>query len=161
MELELGIVMMIGLAFVSILGYKAFKSYNSIEFQKNTINTQYESAALILKNRIGDLENSNKNYIYKIKKLRENYEMDYDDVEVGEEGEEEFKISDLATSIYPKLPPSLAKLIDKEEFQNAIIKTIEKKPDILNTFLDKFIGKGSDQKGSNTNSTPKLVETYL
>ena len=159
MELEVVIVLVFGGIVVSLLSYKAFRSWNSVEFQKNTINLQHEQATLILKERIGELANSNKNYIYKIKKLRENYEIDYDDVDV-EDDKEAFKLSDLAESIYPKLPPSLAKLIDKEEFQNAIVKTVEKKPEIITTFIDKFLGKGSDQ-GSNSNTPPPLTERYL
>ena len=57
------------------------------------------------------------------------------------------------------MPEGLAKLIDKEEFQNAIVKTVEKKPDIITGFIDKYLNKPADQ-GSNSN-TPKLQESYL
>jgi len=160
MELEVGIVLMLGLSFLGILGYKAFKNYNTVESQKHNFDSKLEHAGLIFKEKILHLENSNKAYMYKIRKLRENYEIDYDDVDYEEEEEEEFRLSDLAQSIYPKLPPSLAKLIDKEEFQNAILKTVEKKPDIITSFVDKFLNKTSDQ-GSTSNTTQKLSETYL
>jgi len=150
--------MVFGLLFVSVLGYKAFKSYNSIEQQKNQINLQYEAKITGIREEVSYLKNSNKAYMYKIRKLRDTYDIDYDDVEAEEE-DGEFKLSELAESIYPKLPPSLAKLIDKEEFQNAIVKTVEKKPEIITTFIDKFLGKGSDH-GSTSNSTPQLKEVY-
>lgn len=161
MELGVAIALLVGLSFVGILGYKAFVKYNETEHIKSTHHHNIQQGNLIYENKIKDLENSNRNYVYKIRKLRENYELDYDDVELDENTEDDFKLSELAQSIYPKLPNSLAKLIDKEEFQNAVVKTVEKKPDILNTFIDKFVGKGSDQERSSLNTTPTLKETYL
>lgn len=161
MELDVAIVGGILLLFVSVLSYKAFSKYNKSEEIKQIQSMKNDQVTLIYENKIKDLENSNRNYIYKIRRARENFDINYDDIEYDEENEdEEFKLSELATSIYPKLPPSLAKLIDKEEFQNAIIKTVEKKPDILNTFIDKFLGKGKEE-GSNSNSALALKELYL
>jgi len=160
MELETAIVFSLALSFITIVSYKAFKNYNNLESEKHTFDAKVEHQGLIYKEKILHLENSNKAYMYKIRKLRDNYEIDYDDVDFDEEQEEEFRLSDLATSIYPKLPPSLAKLIDKEEFQNAILKTVEKKPDIITTFVDKFLNKTSDQ-GSSSNTKPTYTETYL
>jgi len=131
-----------------------------VETSKLKMNSEVEAVRLTAISTIKDLTRSNNNYIYKIRKMRENYEIDYDDIALDETQDDEFKLSEIAQGIYPKLPESLAKLIDKEEFQNAIVKTVEKKPEILNMFLDKFIGKGSDQ-GSNSNSAPALLEKYL
>ena len=158
MELTVVITVMLGLGFISIIGFKAFKNYNTVELQKNQNSQIQKQTQLIYEQQIQKLETSNKNYKNKIRSLRENFDLDYNDVEYDEGEDQEFRLSELATSIYPKLPPSLAKLIDKEEFQNAIVKTVEKKPDIINTFVDKFLGNKTD---NDSNTTPKLKETYL
>jgi len=160
MELEVAVVLGVVVIFCSILGLKAFKNYNSVETSKLKMSSEVEAVRLTAQSTIKDLTRSNNNYVYKIRKMRENYDLDYDDIDVPDQEDEDFKLSDLATSIYPKLPEGLAKLIDKEEFQNAIIKTVEKKPEILGTFIDKFLGKNKD-KGSSSNSEPVLVDKYL
>lgn len=159
MELEVAIVLMLGVGFLAIVGYKAFKNYNTIESEKVKYDTKLQTTDLLYQQKISHLENSNKAYMYKIRKLRDTYDLDYDDVDYDEEEDEEFRLSELAKAIYPKLPDSLSKIIDKEEFQNAIIKTVNKKPDIITTFVDKWLNK--TDAGSNSNSTPKLTETYL
>jgi len=154
MELDVAIVLTIGLSFLGLILLKVGKSYFAIEMVKTENNTVHQVEISKLETMLVSSENSNRNYIYKIRKMRDSYELDYDDYEYDES--DELKLSDLASSIYPKLPPSVAKLIDKEEFQNAILKTVEKKPDIINTFIDKWLNKD----GSTSNSTPKLKEVY-
>lgn len=156
MEYETMIVLMIGLSFLSIISLKIVKNYNASEVTKNNNSQLIQQQRLIYEKNIDSLEQSNKNYKYKIRHMRENYDIDYDDIDENEVNEENFKLSDLAKTIYPKLPPSLSKIIDKEEFQNAVVKTVEKKPDIINTFFEKFI-----KKDDNTEKTNKLSESYL
>ena len=158
MELEVAVILGIVVCFISIISFKAFKSYNSVEHVKAANNQQHEATKLIYQTEIKNLENSNRNYIYKIRKMRDSYEIDYDDIDYREEDDEEFRLSELAKAIYPKLPDSISKLIDKEEFQNAILKTVEKKPDIINTFVDKFLNKTDS---GNSGSTNKLQHNYL
>jgi len=160
MELNVAIVLVVGVAFLSIVAMKIFKSWNTTESQKINMDGQNTQAQIILQQEITHLKNSNRSFQYKIRKIREGYDLDLDDLEIDEEDDADFKLSEIAQGIYPKLPESIAKLIDKEEFQNAMIKTVEKKPEILNMFIDKFLGKGSDQ-GSNSNSAPALIEKYL
>lgn len=171
MELSVAIVLMVGLCFIGVIGTKLGQVYFKTEEKKghNDVEIQRKSEALRMEHQlqlvdakaeIKYLKSSNKNYQYKINTIRSNYDVDYEDIDEPE-GEDDVKLSELAHSIYPKLPPSLGRLIDREEFQNAIIKTVEKKPDILNTFIDKFISKSSDQGGSSLNTTPTLKETYL
>lgn len=160
MELDVAIVGSIVLSFVGILSYKAFAKYNSSESAKAVIQLQTDQTTLIFQSRIKDLENSNRNYIYKVKRMREKFELSYDDIDYDEENpDDEFKLSELATSIYPKLPPSLAKLIDKESFQDAIIKTVEKRPEVLTSFIDKFLNK--KESSAENGSTNKLEANYL
>lgn len=162
--MELGgiIALVIGLIAVSLIGLKALKSYNSTEIIKHS---NQGEIAIIKNNHMQELTlqevewkrkihlaQDNRNYY---KTLHENYDMDYGKMNFDDnlEGEDEnFKLSDLAKTIYPKLPPSLGNLIDKEEFHNAIIKTVEKKPDLLNTFIDKFISKPKENA-----TTPQQV----
>jgi len=155
MELGVAIVLMIGVCFIGIISVSIGKKYFDIENVKQVKNADHQLELGKMQQLLVSSENSNRNYIYKIRKLRDAYELDYDDVDYNDE--EELKLSDLASTIYPQLPPSLAKLIDKEEFQNAILKTVEKKPDIVNTFIDKWLN--TDKK--DTNSMPKLTSTYL
>jgi len=121
---------------------------------------KYETRIKTLESDNSYLNNSRRGYKQKLDRLRYSFEFDYDDIDLWEdEKDEEFKISDIAKAAYPQLPDSISKLIDKEEFQNAIVKTIDKKPDILNTFIDKFITK--KDTGSTSNTPPKLEDTYL
>jgi len=150
LETETAIILLVGIIFVGILTYKAFKQYNLTEASKSEIVLNNKQEIAVKENEIKELQNSNRNYVYKIRKMRENYDLSYDDIDYDEENQdEEFKLSDLATSIYPKLPPSIAKLIDKESFQDAIVKTVEKRPEVLTTFIDRFLGKkGEAPQGS-------------
>jgi len=160
MELSVIIVLTIALGFMSIIAYKMVNNYIRLEVLRNDKSTEAKNAQLIYETEIHKLNQSNKNYKNKNRRLRENYDIEYDDIDYDEESDDksEFKLSQLAQSIYPKLPPSLAKIIDRDEFQSAIIKTIEKKPDILNTFIDKFINKSDNNTNQQTN---KLIESYL
>lgn len=146
MEIEIAAILSIVVVFVTILSYKVFTKYNTTELEKEKLRHKTEEST-----RMIELQATNAKYLSnwtsasnRIKKLRENYDIDYNKMDFDEDFEDEsdeFKLSDLAKTIYPKLPPSLGNLIDKEEFHNAIIKTVEKKPDLLNTFIDKFITK--------------------
>jgi len=158
MELEVAIVMMGGLCFLTLIAAKVGKSYFNIEMMKHEKNSEHQAQVTILKKEIEDVNNSNRNYIYKIRKLRDNFDLDFDDVEYNEEEDEDFRLSELAKSIYPKLPDSLGKLIDKEEFQTAILKTAEKNPDIITKFVDKFLNKTETNDSS---KAPALTEKYL
>ena len=156
--------MIAGGIFVVILasiGLKALSKWlkqDASKWEHDKIQT-YESRIKTLETDNSYLNNSRRGYKQKLDRLRYSFEFDYDDILFEDDQEEEFKISDIAKAAYPQLPDSISKLIDKEEFQNAIIHTIEKKPEILNTFIDTFIGK-KDQ-GSTSNTQPKLESAYL
>ena len=143
--IEIGTALVLSLAccFIAILGVKVAKSYFETEEHRitETLNVDHMNKMNELTVKLHTVQNAHHQAVHTNAILRKNYELGYDDVDIEEDQSDDFKLSDLATSIYPKLPPSLAKIIDKEEFQNAIIKTVEKKPDILNTFIDKFISK--------------------
>ena len=156
MEIEIAIILSIVVVFVTILSYKVFTKYNTTELEKEKLRHKTEESTQMI-----ELQAKNARYLSnwtstsnRIKKLRENYDMDYNKMDFDEDFEDEsdeFKLSDLAKTIYPKLPPSLGKLIDKEEFHNAIAKTVEKQPNLLNTFIDKFISKPEEK------ATPQQV----
>ena len=155
-------IIVIGLGFIGVLGLRALSNYLKHDAVKitNEQKVNYDTKLMNLAKAYQSMENSRDGYRQKYKFIHKNYDLDYDDLEWDlEDDGEDLKLSELARSIYPKLPPSLAKLIDKDEFQNAIIKTVEKKPDIITTFIDKFINKPSE--GSTSNSAPRLEEKYL
>lgn len=160
MDLGVAITLMIGCSFMGILGLKVAKTYFATENTKSKSDSDYKTNSTIqeLEVKLIRSQNGHSQTKHKLRKIRDGYDLDYDDVDYDESEDEEFRLSELAQSIYPKLPPSLAKLIDKEEFQNAIVKTVEKKPDIINTFVDKFLGSKSEE---DTPTTNKLHETYL
>jgi len=160
MELGVAITLMIGLTAMAIIGAKIGRNYFDVETAKNQKNVEHQLESAELKQSIIALSSSNRNYIYKIRKLREDYEFDYDDIDYREEDDEELRLSDLAKSIYPQLPASVAKLIDKEEFQNAIVKTVEKRPEFLTKFVDMYLNKTGDGSAT-SNSTVVLKSKYL
>ena len=143
--IEFGTAIVLGLAccFIAILGVKVAKSYFRTEEHRitETINNAHQARVNELLLELKASNNRHNQAVHTNRALRQNYELGYGDVDIDEDQNDELKLSDLATAVYPKLPPSLMKILDKEEFQNAIIKTVEKKPDILNTFIDKFISK--------------------
>lgn len=168
MEFETAAVLALAGCFIAILGTKIGKDYFKSEERKASVTLDaakaHTDAQHMLeihqwKERTRRAEHARDQATHQNKKIRENYDLGYDDVELDEDANDEMKLSDLATAVYPKLPPSLAKIIDKEEFQNAIIKTVEKKPDLLNTFIDRFLPKASDQEVSSKD--PPLTQTYL
>jgi len=161
--LELNVIIAGGIFIVILagIGLKALSKWLKQDSEKWTHDkiSTYENRIKVLETDNSYLNNSRRGYKQKLDRLRYSFEFDYDDIDMDEEQEQEFKISDIAKAAYPQLPDSISKLIDKEEFQNAIVKTIDKKPDILNTFIDKFIGKKDDPKSSN--KTPQIEDQYL
>jgi len=164
MELEVAIVLGIVGSFMGILGYKVFRIYTISEEKKTKMvsDVQEKEAVIILKKKLDDSQNVARQQTWKLKKLRTNYDLyfdedDMEDIPVDSDGE--FSLSDIAKALYPKLPPALGNLLDKEEFQNAILKTVEKKPDLITNFIDKYLNK--TEKGSDQGSTNKLKEVYM
>lgn len=143
MEFGTALVLALACCFIGILGLKVAKNYFRTEEHriKETLNVEHMNKINELTTKLHTVQNSHRQAVSTNAALRQNYELGYGDVEIDEDQSDEFKLSDLATAVYPKLPPSLTKILDKEEFHNAILKTVEKKPDLLNTFIEKFIPK--------------------
>lgn len=161
MELSVAITLVCGLVFIGLIGYKTFKSYSFVELEKENLKRkEVENQTInLLKQKLGDTQNVLAQTRYKLKKFRNNYDLDFDEDELEEIGEDDnLQISELAKIVYPKLPPALGELLDKEEFQNAIIKTVDKKPDLLTHFIDKYLNKPEAQSD---NSNSKLANQYL
>jgi len=160
MELSVAITLMVGLTALAIIGAKVGRNYFDVETAKHQKSVEHQLETQELTQQLVTLSNSNRNYIYKIRRMRDEYELDYEDVDYREEDDEELRLSDLAKSIYPQLPASVSKLIDKEEFQNAIVKTVEKRPEFLTKFVDMYLNKTGDSTTS-TPASPKLKSQYL
>ena len=162
MELDVAIVLGFVGSFMGILGYKVFRIWTVSDEKKVKMvaDVQEKEAVIILKKKLDESQNVARQQTWKLKKLRNNYDLYFEDDELEElptDGEGEFALSDIAKALYPKLPPAVGNLLDKEEFQNAILKTVEKKPDLITSFVDKYLNKTTDQQGS----TNKLVHKYL
>lgn len=166
MELGVAVTLAVSLCFVGLIGYKAFTKYSNLELEKTDRLAKAQETDLVnsMKVKIHELTNNLQVHKSKYRRLKNNYDIDFEDDELEELApgaeNDDVSLSELAKIVYPKLPEGLAKLIDKEEFQNAIMKTVDKKPDLITNFIDKYLNKTPDQ-GSDTNTTPSLKETYL
>lgn len=151
MELSVAIIMMISVIFVSVLSLKAFLSWNRGEERKTDREFALQRDAKIteLEKNLATYYNQAKNYKHKYSKIRDSYDLDLDDItedDVEGVGADEGKLSDLAKTLYPKIPPSLASLIDSESFQTAIINTVKKNPGVIDTIIKKITPDNNKDK---------------
>ena len=116
--------------FVSIIGWRSMVAYTR----------QNVNALVAAKDQeLRKLQTSVYQYKYKLKNLREDYDIDPDEGEFIDDTEStEGQISDLVKIIYPKMPTTLARILDKPGLQEAILKQVEKRPELLGTIIDKF-----------------------
>jgi len=159
MELDSIIALGIFGIIFGIISYKMVIKYQTLEHSKvtNADKLNYETKILQLTKDKDSLENSRDSYMYKLKALKRDYDLDFSDLEL-EEGESGKLIPEIAQALYPKLPKSVKELLGKSEIEEAIFKFIGDNPDKLSTWIEKFIPK-KDQ-GSSKNSTV-LQESYI
>jgi len=159
MELESIIALGIFGIFFFAIGYKMLIKYQTLEHQKvtNADKLNFESKILHLTKERDSLENSRDSYMYKLKAMKRDYDLDFSDLEI-EDGEPGKIIPEIAAALFPKLPKSVKELLGKDEIEEAIFKFIGENPEKLGTWIDRFIPK-KDQ-GSSKNTTV-LSETYI
>jgi len=147
MELNVAITLTFLALGVGVIGYKALKTYlmSNEKISLRAEKVEMESKILTQKNEIEKLENSVVNYKYKNGRLRREYDLDFEDFDTEEE-EDEGKLSDLVKYIYPKMPPSLKKIIDNEELQGVVMKRFAENPEKTMGLLERFLPK--KQEGS-------------
>lgn len=140
-------------AFVSLLAYKICRVWFNHEGERHRLlhGLELDSHYKHQKDQIEKLTYASENWKARYRRLqRGDLEPDPDDDDeyLDDDDSEMDKLSDLARIIYPKLPKSLGKLIDKPELQEAMIKGAEKNPDAIASLIDKFTKKEPDAEGS-------------
>jgi len=163
LEFDVAIVLVVGLAVVGIIGYKSLSKYLTHETVKVTNDQKalYEHKILQYQQNFEKMENSRDGYRQKYKHLQNNYDIDLDDDEISDEGEMSDIIPEIASALFPKMPPKLKELLGKEELQNAIFKVAEKNADKIPDWIAKYVNKTSDSDGSNSNKSDVLKEQYI
>jgi len=158
MELEIVIAGGIFITFLSLIGYKSFKNYLTIENQKSTSSEKanFENEIRDLKNNLLSITNSRNGLRTRMNILKNEYDLDYSDLEL-EEGETTKLIPEIAEALFPKLPPSVKQLLGKDGIEEAIFKYIGDNPDKLGTWINKFIPKKEVQDQRQI----VLKETYI
>jgi len=162
MELDVAIVMIAGLVFISLLGVHAFRYYAGHNASSLRLAMAQEHAAALQNKdlQIEKLANAAHNWKNRHNALKRGYSIDPEDDYLEEEidPENEEKLSDFAKHIYPKLPRAISDIIDDESFQGAIVNTAKKNSSGIASLIEKFV-KPADQ-GSNSN-TPKSKQVYV
>lgn len=158
MELEVVIVLIVGLGFVSIIAFKVFRDWTRSEERKYMHSSDGELAKEIqfLKKELDVAQNGVRNWKHRYKLARTADDFDFDDDELEEleaNASNPERLSELVEQLFPQLPKSLTKLLDKPALQDAIGNYVQKNPEALGGFLEKFLP-------SKTDSTVKTTEQY-
>jgi len=159
-ELEVAITGIIGLIFLGLIGYKSLSKYLHHEGIKvtNEQKALFENQILTLTKDFTSMENSRDGYRQKYKFLQKNYDIELDDDEISDEGEVSDIIPEIASALFPKMPPKLKELLGKEELQEAIFKVAEKNADKIPGWIEKYV---TNKDTTDTNRSKVLKETYL
>jgi len=161
MELESIIALGIfGTAF-GLIGFKALTRYLKHEAMIVTSDQKatYEKKVMDLTGALTTMEASRNGYRFKVKSLRDNYDIYFDDDELLESGnvQTDELIPAIAQAVYPKMPKKVLELLGREDIQDAIFKVAEKNPDKISEWVSKFFSKKDEPKSETT----VLKENYL
>jgi len=163
MDLEVAIVLIVGLVFVSLLGVHAFRYYagHSAASVRLAMAQEHSAALQVKDHEIERLATAVHNWKYRYHAGKRNYAIDPDDdyYEEDVDPENEEKLSDFAKHIYPKLPRAISDIIDDESFQGAIVNTAKKNSSGIASLIEKFV-KPADQ-GSNSNTSKSSKQVYV
>lgn len=163
MEFESTVVLIIGLIFVSLVSYKVFVTWTRSEKERHQLvhNQVMDEKYKKQEEQLQHLTKQVWNWSHRYRTLKREYDIEPDEDEYfedDEDGKPEDKVSDLVKIIYPKLPKSVAKIIDKPELQEAVARTASKNPDGLASLIERFTKKTPPAEAD---PTPKYKETYL
>lgn len=162
MELSVAIVLVIALSFVAIVSLKVFLVYNNTQKEQHHLlhAKQLDQQWIDIQRNVETLKQDVHNWKYKYHALKRNYDIEADEDEyIDEEQDEEGQLSDLVKILYPKLPKSVSKIIDKPQLQEAIIKSATKNPDGLASLIERFTKK--DTPNTSQDQVNNYKETYL
>jgi len=161
MELEVAITLGTFATILSIIGYKITSRYLTLEHNKATTDQKatYEKKIMDQNQSISELESSNRNYKFKVKALRDNYDIFFDDDELLTDAtiEQEQLIPAIAEALYPKMPKKMLELLGRDDIQDALFKVAEKNPDKISDWVGKFFSKKEEPQSKTT----VLNEKYL
>jgi len=160
MELEAIIALGIFGIIFGLISYKMVSKYLKHEAAIATSDQKatYEKKVMELTSALTTMEASRNGYRFKVKALRDNYDIDFEDDEFldGNVQTDEL-IPAIAQAIYPKMPKKMLELLGRDDIQDAIFKVAEKNPDKITGWVDKFFSKKDESK-----STTKILnENYL
>jgi len=161
MDLDVAITLGIFGSFISLIAFKSLKHYLAADTAKTTNSDKlaYETRILQLQ-RDGDaMENSRNGYRQKLTAMKKDYDLDYSDLELDEQGEPAALLPKILESVTGKLPPSLKELLGKDEILETISKHFLDKPENLQYWIDKFVPK--KDTGSDSSTTQVLKSSYL
>jgi len=161
MELVVAVTIGIFSLAISIVGYKILNKYLILEHQKTTSDQKatYEKKIMDLSNNLSTMESSRNGYRFKVKALRDNYDIMFEDDELLEDPtiEQNDLIPAIATALYPKMPKKVLELLGRDDIQDAIFKVAEKNPDKISDWVGKFFSKKDEPQSKTT----VLKENYL
>lgn len=164
MELDVALVVVGGLVFLGLIGVHAFRYYTGHASSSIRLQLSQEHAAQlqIKDHEIERLATAVHNWKYRYQTQKRGYSFDPEEGEYLDEEdadpENADKLSEFAKVLYPKLPPAIARIIDDDNFQEAVVKTAQKNSSGIASLLERFL-KPSSEQGSASN-TPKLKEVY-
>ena len=148
MELEVVIVLIIGLVFVSLIAYKVFNIWNKSETDRYAVlhKKDFDRDYMELQAKYDTAIKASQNWKHRYKLLQRDYDISVDEDDLSYDLEDpevsdEDKLSDLVKQIYPKLPKSLAKIIDRPELQEKLADYASKNPEGILGMVDSFVKK--------------------
>ena len=160
MELEVAITLGIIAIILSSIGFRITSKYLTLEHNKATADQKatFEKKIMDQGNSITSMEQSIKNYRWKVKNLRDNYDIYFDDEEfVDGNVQTDELIPAIAEALYPKMPKKMLELLGRDDIQDAIFKVAEKNPDKISEWVGKFFSK----KDKPESKTTVLKEKYI
>ena len=165
MELEVVIVLVLGLIFVSLISYKVFRIWSQSEEAKYTIlhKKDFDADYQELQAKYDTALKASQNWKHRYRLLQRDHDIEIDEEDLeydptDPEISEEDKLSDLVKKIYPQLPKGLTRIIDAPALQEKLADYASKNPEGVLALFDNFVKKSplkdasSGQKDAYTKS---------
>jgi len=143
MELGVALVLTGGLSFVGILGLAAFRQWARAASDSSNMayRLQLDQTVRDLTARLQRAETAENNWKTRFHRRERTGDLDLQDEDWEyDPDDKEGSIGSLVQTIWPKMPPTLKAAMDRPELQTAILNTIQKNPDVVNTLVDRFLG---------------------
>ena len=143
MELQTGVLYIVMIVFAGIFSYVIFKKYTSLELEKHSLQHHKETSAKVseLAAENEKIKHANSQLRYR---LRHEYDLDLEDLDIDENADDATKVSDIVSAIFPQLPKKLTTLADRSDIQELVANIAAKNPDKLSDFISNFT-KSKDQ----------------